>query len=432
MSEAIRRVGVIGAGTMGAGIAGLCAATGVEVTLLDLHTETAQKAIDRLTAGKRPAITEEQAKLITPGSLETDLASLADCDWLCEAVVEDLKIKRDLFAKLEDIRKDGSVLTTNTSGIPLHDIYKDMPARMQQDIAVTHFFNPVHLMRLVELVPGSKTDAAVISKLAAFLSGPLGKGVVYAKDTVNFIGNRIGCNWMLSGLHKGAASGLPMETVDALMSKPVGLPPTGLYGLIDLIGLDVMDFVAKNLEQNLPANDSGRAYLKMPAPEQTMLKNGQLGRKTGGGFYKLIKSDSGEKSMEVFDLSNQSWRPMTPASLDADHQEIKSLMFSDDAEGNFAWDLMSSTLSYSSSLVPEISDDIVNVDRAMRWGFAWAQGPFEMLDAIGPADFAKKYAANGSTVDGMLKVLLDGGHDTFYVGNTYLTTTGDYKELPPE
>jgi len=432
MSEAIHKVGVIGAGTMGAGIAGLCAATGVDVILLDLQTETAQKAIDRLTSGKRPAITEDQAKLITAGSLESDLKSLEGCDWICEAVVEDLKIKRDLFAKLEPIRKDGSILTTNTSGIPLNEIYTDMPERMQKDIAVTHFFNPVHLMRLVELVPGSKTDPAVISRLAEFMSGPLGKGVVYAKDTVNFIGNRIGCNWMLSGLHKAASSGLSMETADALMSKPVGLPPTGLYGLIDLIGLDVMDFVAKNLEKNLPANDAGREFLTMPPAELTMLKNGQLGRKTGGGFYKLIKSDTGEKSMEVFDLSSQSWRPMSPASLDTTHQNIKTLMFSNDAEGKFAWDLMASTLSYSSSLVPEISNDIVNVDRAMRWGFAWAQGPFEMLDAIGPKQFAEKYEANGRAVDGMLKVLLDSGKDTFYAGNTYLTTAGEYEEMPAE
>ncbi len=432
MSEAIKNVGVIGAGTMGAGIAGLCAATGVNVTLLDLETETAQKAIERLMSGKRPAITEDQAKLITPGSLKTDLQSLENCDWLCEAVVEDVNIKRDLFSKLETVRKDGSVLTTNTSGIPLRDIYKDMPERMQKDIAVTHFFNPVHLMKLVELVPGSKTDPSAITRLADYLSGPMGKGVVYAKDTVNFIGNRIGCNWMLSGLHKAAYSGLSMETVDALMSKPIGLPPTGLYGLIDLIGLDVMDFVAKNLEQNLPKDDAGRDYLKMPDAENAMLAAGQLGRKTGGGFYKLTKSDSGEKSMEVFDLSSQSWRPMSPADLDARHQNIKTLMFSDDAEGKFAWDLMSSTLGYSSSLVPEISKDIVNVDRAMRWGFAWAEGPFEMLDAIGPAQFAEKYAGAGNNVDGMLKVLLDSGKESFYSGNKYLGTDGEYHEIPGE
>ena len=432
MAEAIKKVAVIGAGTMGAGIAGLCAATGVEVTLLDLETETSEKAIGRLTAGKRPAITEDQAKLITPGSLATDLQSAADCDWICEAVVENLNIKRDLFAKLEDIRKDGSLLTTNTSGIPLHDIYADMPERLQQDIAVTHFFNPVHLMKLVELVPGSKTNPAVISRLAEFMSGPFGKGVVYAKDTVNFIGNRIGCNWMLSGLHKAADSGLTMETVDALMSKPIGLPPTGLYGLIDLIGLDIMDSVAKNLDTNLPYNDAGRSYLQMPAPEAAMFKQGQLGRKTGGGFYKLIKSDDGEKSMQVFDLGTQDWRAMQPATLADHHNDIATLMFSDDAEGKFAWDLMSSTLHYSSSLVPEISDDIVNVDRAMRWGFAWAQGPFEMLDSIGALKFAEKYAAGGGQINGMLKVLQDSGKETFYKGNQYLTTEGEYKDIPAE
>ncbi len=430
--SAIQKVAVIGAGTMGAGIAGLCAAVGVEVILLDLQAETAQQAIQRLLGGRRPAITEDQAKLITAGSLESDLPSVADCDWICEAVVENLKIKRDLFTKLESIRKDGSVLTTNTSGIPLRDIYTDMPERMQKDIAVTHFFNPVHVMKLVELVPGSKTDPAITKRLAEFLSGPLDKGVVYAKDTVNFIGNRIGCNWMLSGLHKAANSDLPMETVDALMSKPIGLPPTGLYGLIDLIGLDVMDFVAKNLDQNLPANDPGRAFLKMPETEQTMLAQGQLGRKTGGGFYKMIKSDDGEKSMQVFDLQSQSWRPMTPTELDSAHNDITQLMFSEDAEGRFAWDLMSSTLVYSSSLVPEISDDIVNVDRAMRWGFGWAQGPFELLDAIGPKKFAEKYAASGGEVDGMLKVLQESGKDTFYDSNKYLTTAGNYAEIPAE
>ena len=432
MAETIKKVAVIGAGTMGAGIAGLCAATGVAVTLLDLETETSEKAIGRLTAGKRPAITEDQAKLITPGSLTTDLQSVADCDWICEAVVENLKIKRDLFSKLEDIRKDGSIITTNTSGIPLHDIYKDMPERLQQDIAVTHFFNPVHLMKLVELVPGSKTNPAVISRLAEFMSGPFGKGVVYAKDTVNFIGNRIGCNWMLSGLHKAADSGLTMETVDALMSKPIGLPPTGLYGLIDLIGLDIMDSVAKNLDNNLPSDDAGRAYLQMPAPEAAMFKQGQLGRKTGGGFYKLVKSDDGEKSMQVFDLDSKDWRAMKAAELADHHNDITTLMFSDDAEGKFAWDLMSSTLHYSSSLVPEISDDIVNVDRAMRWGFAWAQGPFELLDSIGPLKFAEKYAAAGGKINGMLKVLQDSGKNTFYSGNQYLTTKGEYKDIPAE
>lgn len=428
MSASIKSVAVIGAGTMGAGIAGLCASIGCDVILLDIKTEIAQKGIDRLCTGKRPVITEEQAKKITAGSLDSELTLISDSDWICEAVVENLQIKRDLFTKLEAIRKDGSILSTNTSGIPLRDIYQGMPERMQRDIAVTHFFNPVHIMKLVELIPGSQTDTAVTNRLASFFDGPLSKGTVYAKDTVNFIANRIGCFWMLAGLQKAGDANISMETADALMSKPMGLPPTGLYGLIDLIGLDVMDFVAKNLDTNLPESDLGRAYLTMPAAELNMLKNKQLGRKSGGGFYKMIKSEDGSKSMEVFDLGRESWRPMEPASLSEHHNDIKTLMFSDDDEGKFAWDLMSSTLSYASALVPEISDDIVNVDRAMKWGFNWAEGPFELIDSIGAQKFADKIAANGGKIDGMLKVLLDSGNDTFYRkdGSEYLSAKGAY------
>jgi len=403
MSDKIKNVAVIGAGTMGAGIAGLCAVNGCNVVLLDLKTETAQQGIDRLCGGRNPAINAEQAAQITAGSLD-DLSIISDSDWICEAVVEDLQIKRDLFSKLEPVRKDGSVITTNTSGIPLRDIYADMPDRLQQDIAVTHFFNPVHIMKLVELVPGSNTSADATQKLANFLGSPagegLGKGVVFAKDTVNFIGNRIGCFWMLAGLHKALDAGISMETVDALMSKPIGLPPTGLYGLIDLIGLDVMDFVGKNLEQNLPADDICRAFVNLPATETAMLANGQLGRKTGGGFYKMLKADDGSKSMQV---------------------------------GKFAWDLMSATFTYASSLVPEISDDIVNIDRAMKWGFNWAHGPFEMMDLVGADKIVHKLQSQGSDITGMLKVLSDNKHSRFY-DNTgdapqYLGVDGKYHPL---
>jgi 3-hydroxyacyl-CoA dehydrogenase len=428
MSTPIKKVAVIGAGTMGAGIAGLCAAKGCEVVLLDMTRELADKGIARLTQGKRPAIAEETAAAIGTGSLQDDLSMIADSDWICEAVVEDLQIKRDLFGKLEAVRKDGSILTTNTSGIPLRDIYADMPQRMQQSIAVTHFFNPVHIMKLVELVPGSQTDSNVMTALTDFLDNTLEKGTVHAKDTVNFIGNRIGCNWMLAGLHKASDSGLSIEKVDALMSKPIGLPPTGLYGLIDLIGLDVMDFVGKNLNKNLPDNDPGRSYLALPATEQSMLDSGQLGRKTGGGFYKMVKSEDGEKSMQVFDLQSKDWRAMDKVELQDAQTDIATLMYGTDAESQFTWNLMSDTFIYASALVPEISDDIVNVDRAMKWGFNWAQGPFELLDTIDPVKFAEKCKSSGIAVEGMLKVLVDSGNTTFYrnEGTEFLGLDGNY------
>jgi len=437
MPNTIKKVAVIGAGTMGAGIAGLCAASGCDVVLLDLQTETAQQGIDRLCGGRNPAIDAEQASKITAGSLD-DLTLISDSDWICEAVVENLQIKRDLFSRLEPVRKDGSVITTNTSGIPLRDIYADMPDRLKQDIAVTHFFNPVHIMKLVELVPGSATSDKTTQQLAGFLGSPsgLGKGVVYAKDTVNFIGNRIGCFWMLAGLHKALSADISMETVDALMSKPIGLPPTGLYGLIDLIGLDVMDFVGKNLEQNLPANDDCRAFVKLPATETTMLANGQLGRKTGGGFYKMLKADDGSKSMQVYDLQDRDWRALQPATLDTAHQDVKTLLFAEDAEGVFAWDLMSATFIYAASLVPEISDDIVNIDRAMKWGFNWAYGPFELMDQIGAEKIASKLQSQGTELTGMLKILNDNKLSSFYQSDSntgdasqYLGLDGNYHPI---
>lgn len=433
MSQPINRIAVIGAGTMGAGIAGLCAAKGHEVVLLDMTAELAQQGVERLTLGRKPAITEEVAATIATGSLQDQLSMAADCDWICEAVVEDLQIKRDLFTRLEAVRKDGSIVTTNTSGIPLRDIYAGMPERLQADIAVTHFFNPVHIMKLVELVPGSNTTDAVTTRLASFLNDTLGKGTVHAKDTVNFIGNRIGCFWMLAGLHKAADSGLSIETVDALMSKPVGLPATGLYGLIDLIGLDVMDFVSRNLEANLPADDVGRQYLQLPATEMHMLGEGQLGRKTGGGFYKMVKSPEGEKSMEIFDLQDKSWRPMVKAQLNTAHTELESLMYGHDAESLFTQQLMGTTLNYASELVPEISDDIVNVDRAMRWGFNWDKGPFELLDSIDPVRFAEKIKTDGGELQGMLKVLIDSSNASFYRndGNEFLGTDGNYHPVAP-
>jgi len=446
MTKSIERVAVIGSGTMGAGIAGLCAAAGTPVVLLDIDKSTAEEAIGRLTGGRKPVLTEEQSTLITAASLggndgsndknSEGLSKLADCDWICEVIIEDLKAKRDLFGKIEPHRKPGSIVTSNTSGIPLKDICEGMPAAFREQVAVTHFFNPVHIMRLLEIVPGEDTKQGTIDTLVAYLGNNIGKGVVYAKDTVNFIGNRIGCYWMLCGLHHGAAAqqnGLSMETIDALMSKPVGLPPTGLYGLVDLVGLDIMDHVAKNLRSNLPAGDDCAQYLDLPKAEESMIKNGQLGRKTGGGYYKMTKDAEGNKSMQVFNLDELTWRDMqTPAELDAEHAVAAKLLFAESVEGNFAWKVMSNTLAYAADLVPEIADDIVNVDRAMRWGFNWQQGPFEMIDEIGAEKFVARLKAEGRTIPAMLKVLEDSDYNTFYADSRFLDTSGNYQPMPGE
>lgn len=435
MARTINNVAVVGAGTMGAGIAGICAAAGLSVTLLDLTSETASAAVSRLAGGRNPAIDDAAAAKISCGSIDDDLDNLSTADWICEAIVENLAIKQALFKRLDAVRKTGSIVTSNTSGIPLREICEGQSTALNTDIAVTHFFNPVHIMRLLELVPGEQTDPEVIRSLAEFFSNTLNKGVVYAKDTVNFIGNRIGCFWIQAGLHKGIEAqrnGLPIETIDALLSKPIGLPPTGLYGLVDLVGLDIMDHVGKNLRANLPEGDVGFTYLDFPAAEQKMLAAGQLGRKSGGGYYRMEKHDDGSKTLYVFNLDNGDWREAKPVSLADGKTDYRTLVLDDSDEGRFVWALMSETLCYAADLVPEIADDIVNIDRAMRWGFNWAQGPFELIDGIGADVFAEKLNSENRPLPSMLTKLIDSGASAFYKNNKFFCVNGEFADIPPE
>lgn len=423
----IDKVAVMGAGTMGSGIAAHCAAKGLDVLLLDMPaTEGERNAIAagakaRMLEGRAPMLDDPtDAERVSVGNFEDDLARAGEADLVIEAIVENLEAKRSLFERLEAVRRDGSILASNTSGIPLRDIAKGMPDRLCREIAVIHFFNPVKVMRLVELVPGADTSAEVVDSLDAFLSGRLEKGVVRAKDTVNFIANRIGCFWMLAGLVEGETAleqGVDLETMDAAMSAPVGVPATGLYGLIDLIGLDVLGLVASNLAENLPADDVGRACVALPAPIQAMLDAGQLGRKSGGGFYRMREADDGGRMREVYDHHTGAWRDGGQPALSEAEQDLAGLLFSDSAVGDFAWKVMGGTLLYAADLVPEISDDIVGIDRAMRWGFAWKQGPFEMLDCLGPARVAERLDAGGHLLPAMLRILRDSGAESFYRGD---------------
>ena len=437
MSREIKSVAVIGGGTMGTGIAGLCAQTDHQVLLLDINQEAVNKAKERIINGRPPAIDEpEKIDNIQFGTIDRDLERIAEYDWICEAVVEDLSTKRTIFEKLEPLRRDQSVISTNTSGILLDEITKGMPERLRKDIAVTHFFNPVKVMRLLELVPGAETTPDVIKTLRDFTRDQLGKGVVNGKDTVNFIGNRIGCFWMMSGLHyaqKALTDGLSMEQIDALMSNPVGLPPTGLYGLIDLVGLDVMDLVGKNLSVNLPAGDMGMEFVALPKPIQEMLERGQIGRKAGGGFYRVEKLEDGSRKTEIYDLVTEKWRESEKFQL-KDSQSGLEVIIADDTAGNFAWRIMGGTLCYAADLIPEIADDIINVDRAMRWGYAWSKGPFEIIDALGADRFIEHVKRDGISLPKMLKVLTKVGAKSFYRNNgqEYLGRDGQYHPTPPE
>lgn len=426
MVRSIESVAVIGAGTMGAGIAAASAAAGCRVLILDMNADTVEAALEQ--------VADEDRHLVSTGLVDADLEAVSGYDWVCEAIVEDLSVKRDLFSRLEEIRKDGSVISSNTSGIPLRQISEGMPPRFCSDVAITHFFNPVKVMRLFELVPGEETDQEVISAFAEFGSSRLGKGVVHAKDTVNFIGNRIGCFFMLSGLHLAKpflADGMSQETIDGVLGAPVGLPPTGLYGLIDLIGLDVMELVGKNLAVNLPDSDVGHEFTSFPATEQRMHDAGQLGRKVGGGFYRQTKTSEGERLKESFDLSREEWRAAQTPEMEGIPVELGEVVFDDSAEGELAWQIFGGTLNYAASLVPEIADDVLNIDNAIRWGFNWVHGPFEMLDHLGAGRVIDRIRAEGGELPMMLQILDQAGVDSFYrnQGSEYLGTDGRYHSV---
>ena len=400
MTRRIDSVAVIGGGTMGSGIAAASAAAGFPVLLVERGEQAAAKALERT------------------------LAAAHD-----EAERQSIAAKRDLLARIESLRKDGSVISTNTSGIPLSTITAGLPARLRQDIAVTHFFNPVRVMRLLEIVPDADTSPDTVVALADFGRLTLGKGVVHAKDTVNFIANRIGCFWMLAGLHKAIPhleQGLGIEDIDAILSAPVGLPNTGLFGLIDLIGLDVMHYVGANLARNLPSGDAGLAFTSFPAEVQALLERRQLGRKTGGGFYRVLKNEDGSKLKEAFDLLGGQWRPARNVAVD------RVDLLADDANGRLGWELLGETLLYAADLVPQIADDIVNVDRALRWGFAWQRGPFQFLDHLGPQRVIAKLRKSGRPLPNLLAVLEKAGVETFYRGDTYLGVDGRYHPIPAE
>jgi len=442
MARKIESVAVLGTGTMGAGIAALAANAGCDVLFLDMPAREGERnavaagALERMQGGKSPMLKDADAVgRVTVGNFEDDLVKLADSDWIVEVIVEDLAIKRSLFEKVEAVRGDGSIVTSNTSGIMLKAITEGMPDRLRRDVAVTHFFNPVLVMKLVELVPGEDTDGDVIDTLAAFLSDDMGKGVVWAKDTVNFIANRIGCFWMLAGMNEAQSvleAGFEIEDVDAVQSAPVGIPPTGLYGLVDLVGLDVLGLVIENLKQNLQAGDAGLAYAKLPAAIQAMLDRGQVGRKAGGGFYRMSKSADGARLKETFDLKSEDWRAAKEARVDEVHQQFGSLMFADDALGQFTWRVIGGTLLYAADLVPEISEDVVNVDRAMRWGFNWRQGPFEMIDALGADRVIARLESDGKPLPKMLQVLKSAGAHGFYRndGAEFLGVDGAWHPVP--
>jgi 3-hydroxyacyl-CoA dehydrogenase len=412
----IKKVAVIGSGVMGAAIAAHITNAGLPVVLLDIvakdsndRSAIAKGAVAKLLKTEpAPFMSPRNAKLVTPGNLEDDLNLLSDCDWIVEAIIENVKIKHDLYSKLETVRKAGSIVTSNTSTIPLKNLIEGRSDAFRQDFAITHFFNPPRYMRLLELVSGSETAADVTETLAAFCDVQLGKGVVRCHDTPGFIANRIGMMWMQAGLNSAEDSGLTVEQADAVAGKVMGFPSTGLFGLFDLVGIDLMPHVSSSMAGNLPATDLYQSELRDSPLIKKLIETGYTGRKGKGGFYRMIKNGA-SRVKEAVDFKTAEYhvvQPVSIASLDAalaDRKSgLKTLLAHGDKGSQFAWGMLAPTFAYSADLVGEIADTLVEVDEAMRFGYGWKFGPFELMDQIGTAWLAEQYKAKGLKVPKLL------------------------------
>lgn len=376
---AIRKAVVIGAGVMGAGIAAHLANAGTEVVLLDIDAGRARAGIARqLAAGG--FMQAEFATRVRPGATDDDIGLIADADWIVEAVAERLDIKQGLYRAIEARRRPGSIVSSNTSTIPLGQLVAGLPEAFARDFLITHFFNPPRRMRLLELVAGPMTRADAVETLAQFGAVSLGKQVVRCNDTPGFIANRIGNYWMVLAQNEAIARGLAPEDADAVLGRPFGIPPTGIFGLLDLVGIDLMPMVLRSLQAALPATDPINACEAEPALIARMIAAGQTGRKAGAGFTRL---SADRRSRETLDLTTGTYRPARPAAA-LPATDPRAVMDSDTPLGAYAASVMVRTLGYAAALVPEIADGPDAVDAAMRTGYGWREGPFEMIDRLGP------------------------------------------------
>ncbi|MGF1609015.1 MAG: 3-hydroxyacyl-CoA dehydrogenase NAD-binding domain-containing protein [Kiloniellales bacterium] len=439
----IERVAVIGAGVMGGGIAAQVANAGVPVLLLDIVPEgaedrsaVAKAAIQRmLKTDPAPFMSKRAARLVEPGNIEDHLDELATCDWIVEAVVERLDVKRDLYARIQAARKPGSVVSSNTSTLPLATLVEGLPEAFARDFLITHFFNPPRYMRLLELVAGPATRPEAVAALTRFADLRLGKGVVLCHDRPGFVANRIGTFWIQCAIVEALDRGLTVEEADAVMGRPIGVPKTGVFGLMDLVGIDLMPHVDRNLAEALPPYDRYLAIRRELPMIRQMIEQGYTGRKGKGGFYRLDTAD-GQRIKEARDLASGAYKPAARpalASLEASKAGgLKALVEHPDRGGQYAWAVLSQTLAYAASLVPEIADDVQAVDRAMQLGYNWSHGPFELIDRLGADYLATRLEQEGAAVPPLLAMAAKAGG--FYGVDDgqlqYLGTDGAYIAVP--
>jgi len=443
MKRRIAKAAVLGSGVMGAAIAGHLANAGIPVHLLDIvpreltpeeekqgltlehprvRNRLAVKAVEQLVKTRpAPLFLPENAALITPGNLEDDLPRLAEADWIVEVVVERLDIKRDLLARVEQYRRPEAIVSSNTSGISINKMAEGRSLEFKQHFLGTHFFNPPRYMRLLEIIPADETLPEIVAFMKEFGERVLGKGVVLCKDTPNFIANRIGVYGMCTTMRAMLETGLSVEEVDALTGRALLRPKSASFRTLDMVGLDVLMHVAENVREAVD-DPAEKAAFTVPDFLRQMVANRWLGDKTGQGFYKKVKTEKGRETL-VLDYQSLEYRPRQKArfaSLEAaktaggPDKQLQALLFGKDKGAQFAWRITKEVLVYAANKLGEIADDIQSVDEAMKWGFNWDLGPFELWDAIGVARIAERLRAEGETVPPVVEKLLAAGSTSFY------------------
>jgi len=410
----VKRVAVIGAGSMGAGIAAQFANAGVPVDLLDLPGKDGESRNAPAEGGIARQLkvhgfmVPDAAALVTPGNTEDDLGRLAEADWIVEAVIENVEIKRALYTRVDAVRKPGSIVSSNTSTIPRADLVEGASPDFARDFVITHFFNPPRIMRLVELVTTDDTPAEIRDAAAAACETALGKTVVDCRDTPGFIANRIGCFWMAVAVKAALDAGLTVEEADAV-NAALGIPRTGAFGLLDLVGIDLVRHVWGSLMQALPADDRLHAY---DLPGEPVIKGlidaGRFGRKAKAGFYRM----AADKSLEALDLASGDYRPAQPVSpkaLPGGGRDLAALLSADDKYGTYAWRVLSEVLLYSCAHGPDIAADVGAIDTAIALGYAWKEGPFRLADHYGLATIAQRLENDGADLPPLLAAAIEAG-----------------------
>ena len=448
----IRKVAVLGSGVMGSGIAAHVANAGIPVLMLDMvppkpgpgdvvsskafRNKFALSGLANLRKLRpAPLYTPAALELIEVGNFDDDLARITEADWVVEVVKEDLAVKQALFARVEPHLKPGAIVSSNTSGLSVVGMLEGRGDAFRKAFLVTHFFNPVRYMKLLELVAGPDTDPAVLQRMARFGEETLGKGIVWAKDSTNFIANRIGTYGMLRVLKDMQKAELTVEEVDKIFGPPMGRPKSAVFRTTDIVGLDTFVHVAQNCYDTL-TRDEERETFQVPEFVHRMLAANMLGDKTGMGFYKKVKGKDGESEIQVLDLKTLTYRPQNKVRFDSlgaakgiddVAERIRTVLSGTDKAARFAERVTLDTLAYASRRIPEISDDLVNIDRALRWGFAWDLGPFEVWDAYGVRKGVARMKELGLKPAPWVEQMLASGRETFYAVDGTRDTAWDIR-----